>query len=98
WNLSYNNLLAVTTEFLSICSSTNSDFTTSGCISLAYTFISVDDATCREIGCRNEFHQSMNGNLWIIEKCGDRIDRLIHIVRWHIRSHTHSNTRRTVDE
>ena len=48
--------------------------------------------SCRKVRCFDIVHQLFYGNLGIIKICITSIDNLGQVVRWHIRSHTYSNT------
>ena len=56
------------------------------------------NATSGEIGGFYKLHQFINGNLLVVDISQATVYNLVKVVRHHVGSHTHGNTRRTVDE
>ena len=74
------------------------DATATGAIAFAYAFQPVDDSRGREIGRRNDFHQFVDGEIWLRQQDQTAVDRLAQVVRRNVGRHADRDSRRSVDE
>ena len=59
-------------------------------------FHTKNNTTGRKIRCFDNLHQLINTNVPILNKCNTSIHRFTQIVRHHIGSHPHRNSRRSI--
>ena len=72
--------------------------TLSGFKRLADAFVAVNDASGREIGSLDVFHQLGDGDVVIVNIGDDAVDALAEVVRCHVGGHTDGDTVGAVDQ
>ncbi|CAH0326581.1 hypothetical protein SRABI106_04707 [Rahnella aquatilis] len=77
---------------------TDINFATAGTVSFFDTTATVDDRSRREVWPRDVFHQPFNADVFIFNIRQTAVDHLGEVMRRNVGCHTHSDTRRAVNQ
>ena len=67
-------------------------------VCILHALQTIDICSCREVWCRNVFHQSLGIHLRIVYERTASVDDLAQVVSRHIGSHTHGYTIATIHQ
>ena len=73
-------------------------FAAAGAVAILHAIDAIDDAGSREVRCRNDFHQLIDGGFGVAQQVQAGIHHFIQVVRRDIGGHTHGNTARAVHQ
>ena len=96
-NFGYDDRVTVS-DFFEIYFCTQNDTAFSGVEGIAHSVVTVNNSAGWEIGGDDVLHELINRNFVIINIRYNRINTLGKVMRRHIRSHTHSNTRCAINQ
>ena len=67
------------------------DFAAPGAVAIFDAIDTVNNASSRKVGRRDDVHQLINRGIRVLQQMKTSIDRFVKVVRWNIGGHTNCN-------